>query len=170
MAGLKPIVTNAGRPAVFTIEAINERGIRDGRISVDLGKSPDGQYAIAEIVDNGGVLFYAHPEERRAWDRPELTGMEIYNLHTDFKRVRGGLRTLLPELLVNLRDYPDHLYRSVFRRPTEFLQRWDELNRTRHITGIAANAQKTLEDDLRTMRGQNDRIRILGSASLRLPR
>lgn len=28
MAGLKPIVTNAGRPAVFTIEAINERGER----------------------------------------------------------------------------------------------------------------------------------------------
>jgi hypothetical protein len=33
------------------------------------------------------------------------------------------------------------------------------------VTGIAAGAQKVLEDDLRTMRGQNDRIRILGSAS-----
>ena len=27
----------------------------------------------------------------------------------------------------------------VFIRPVEFLRRWDELNRTRHITGIAAN-------------------------------
>ena len=28
--------------------------------------------------------------------------MEIYNLHTDFKQLRGGLCWLLPELLLNL--------------------------------------------------------------------
>jgi hypothetical protein len=84
-------------------------------------------------------LFYAHPEEPRAWDRPELTGMEIYNLHTDFKRVRGGLAGVLPDVLLNLRSYPEHIYHRMFTRPTGFLQRWDDLNRTRHITGIAAN-------------------------------
>lgn len=96
-----------------------------------------------QIIENGGVLFYAHPEEPRDWDRPELTGMEIYNLHTDFKRAKGGLSGIvkerLPDLLVNLRAYPDHVYRHAFHRPTEFLQRWDDLNQTRHITGIAAN-------------------------------
>jgi hypothetical protein len=69
--------------------------------------------------------------------------MEIYNLHTDFKRPKGGLsgmlRSQLPDLLLNLRPYPDHVYRLAFHRPTEFLQRWDELNRTRHLTGIAGN-------------------------------
>lgn len=92
-----------------------------------------------QIIEHGGVLFYAHPEERRDWDRPELTGMEIYNIHTDFKRTKAPLRALVPDLIVNQRRYPEHILRSVFTPPTEFLRRWDELNRTRHLTGIAAN-------------------------------
>jgi hypothetical protein len=92
-----------------------------------------------QIVENGGLLFYAHPEEPRDWQRPELAGMEIYNLHTDFKRHGGGLLKLLPDLVLNLAIYPDHTYRMLFRRPVEFLERWDELNRSRPITGIAAN-------------------------------
>jgi hypothetical protein len=65
--------------------------------------------------------------------------MEIYNIHSDFKRYQGGLRGLLPDLVVNLRKYPDHIYRQMFNRPVEFLRRWDELNLTRDITGIAGN-------------------------------
>jgi hypothetical protein len=92
-----------------------------------------------EVITHGGVLFYAHPEEPREWARPELTGMEIYNLHTDFKALKGGPLKQLPDVLVNLTRYPDHLYYEMFRRPTAFLRHWDELNRTRHLTGIAAN-------------------------------
>lgn len=106
---------------------------------VVLSNRTDTAILARQVVTNGGVLFYAHPEEPRDWDRPELTGMEIYNLHTDFKRQRGGLQALLPDLLLNLGRYPDHLYQMMFHRPVEFLQRWDDLNRTRHITGIAAN-------------------------------
>ncbi len=89
------------------------------------------------IVENGGVLFFAHPEERRDWALPELSGMEIYNIHSDFKAV--GLWSFLPDILINQRRFPDQVFRRVFRRPTPFLARWDELNRTRHITGIAGN-------------------------------
>lgn len=92
-----------------------------------------------QIITNGGVLFFAHPEEPRNWEQPELTGMEIYNIHSDLKRQTGGLRALLPDVIVNLRKYPDHIYRKLFHRPTSFLQRWDELNRTRHLTGTAGN-------------------------------
>jgi len=106
---------------------------------VALSNQADHAILAKQIVTNGGVLFYAHPEERRDWDLPELTGMEIYNIHTDFKQQRGGLRGLLPELIVNHRKYPDHIYRRMFNRPTDFLRRWDELNLTRHITGIAGN-------------------------------
>jgi hypothetical protein len=84
-------------------------------------------------------LFYAHPEEPRAWDRPELAGMEIYNTHADFKPVEKNLNAFLPEILVNQRRYPDQVLRLIFRRPTPFLNRWDDLNRTRHVTGIAGN-------------------------------
>ena len=106
---------------------------------VVLSNQADAPVLAQQIVTNGGVLFYAHPEERRDWERPELTGMEIYNIHADFKQQRGGLRGLLPDLIVNLRKYPDHIYRKMFNRPTDFLRRWDELNLTRHITGIAGN-------------------------------
>ena len=106
---------------------------------VVLSNRTDAATLAKQIVDHGGKLFYVHPEEPRDWSRPELTGMEIYNLHTDFKRRKGGLGGLLPDLLLNLRPYPDHLYHQMFQRPTEFLQHWDDLNRARHITGIAGN-------------------------------
>ncbi len=133
------------------------RGLRDGRLFIpgfemNQGFMPFGVAAgvvlsnatnravlARQIVENGGVLFYAHPEEPRDWERPELTGMEIYNLHADFKQMLGGLSSLLPDLLLNLNRYPDQIYRRMFRRPVDFLRRWDELNATRHITGIAGN-------------------------------
>ncbi len=140
---------------------IQWRGIREGKLfipgfelkegmmpfgvaaGVVLSNRTDSAILAQQVVTNGGVLFYAHPEEPREWNRPELTGMEIYNLHTDFKRAKGGLsgmlRSQLPDLLLNLRPYPDHVYRMAFHRPTEFLQRWDDLNRERHLTGIAGN-------------------------------
>jgi hypothetical protein len=106
---------------------------------VVLSNRTDDAVLARQIIENGGVFFYAHPEEKRNWKLPELTGMEIYNLHTDFKRIHGGLRALLPEVLLNLNSYPDQIYHKMFHRPVEFLRHWDELNLTRHITGIAAN-------------------------------
>jgi len=92
-----------------------------------------------EVARNGGLLFYAHPEETRAWDEPNLVGMEIYNLHSDLKRQKDGLRGMLPDLILNRDRYPEQLLHRLFVRPTEFLRRWDDLNRTRHLTGIAGN-------------------------------
>ena len=107
-------------------------GVKAG---VVLTNGTDGAELARQIIENGGVLFYAHPEEPPDWDRPELTGMEIYNLHVDFKRHEG----LLPDLLLNFRRYPEQVLHRISKRPVEFLERWDHLNQTRHITGIAAN-------------------------------
>ena len=106
---------------------------------VVLSNQMDSATLARKIIGQGGVLFYAHPEEPRTWNRPELTGLEIYNIHTDFKAGGRGLAGLLPDLLLNQRRYPDHVFRLFFRRPTAFLSRWDDLNRTRHLTGIAGN-------------------------------
>ena len=91
------------------------------------------------IQELGGLLFFAHTEEKRHWELPELTGMEIYNIHADFKRFKGGLRSLLPQVIVNHRRFPDHVFRLIFQRPIEAVARWDDLNRSRHITGVAGN-------------------------------
>lgn len=115
-------------------------GVRPG---IMLSNRTEPATLARQIAEQGGLLFFAHPENPRRWDLPELAGMEIYNLHADFKRmggsVTGTLRMRLPDLLLNLRRFPDHVHRLAFQRPTEFLRRWDELNRERHITGIAGN-------------------------------
>ena len=106
---------------------------------VVLSNQTDAATLARQISENGGLLFYAHSEEPRDWARPELVGMEIYNIHTDFKRSRNGLSALMPDLLINHRRYPDHVFRTLFHPPDDLLGRWDQLNRTRHLTGIAGN-------------------------------
>lgn len=109
-------------------------GVRPGIV---LSNATDNATLARQIVEGGGLLFFAHPEEPRDWDRPELAGMEIFNIHSDFKQL--GLRRILPDLLLNHRAYPEQVVFSIVRRPTPFLQRWDALNATRRITGVAGN-------------------------------
>lgn len=92
----------------------------------------------ARIADAGGLLFFAHTEEERLWDLPQLVGMEIYNIHTDFKD-EEGFEGLLPDIVFSIRKYPDHVLRLIFDRQTAILANWDRLNRERDIVGIAAN-------------------------------
>jgi hypothetical protein len=99
---------------------------------------------LAQIVkDEGGVVFFAHSEEERMWDLPQLDGMEIYNLHTDFKdeaeKGQNGYIQMAPDMILSLRAYPDQTFRLVFDEQTDILELWDDLNKTRDITGIAGN-------------------------------
>jgi len=101
-------------------------------------KSGDDPYEVAEkIGEAGGVLFYAHCEENRLWNLDQLTGVEIYNIHSDVKD--EDYKALLPDILLSINKYPDQAIRLIFDRPTPFLERLDDLNRTRKIVGIAAN-------------------------------
>lgn len=102
-----------------------------------LYKSTEAPVLAKQIVDRGGVLFIAHSEEPRPWDLPEISGMEIYNIHTDFKG--ESLEQLAPDIILSLGKYPDEVIRLVFDRQTEILKHWDQLNRTRMMVGISAN-------------------------------
>lgn len=117
-------------------EGLMPFGVASG---VVLSNATDAATLARQVIAGGGVLFIAHPEEPRAWDLPELTGMEIYNIHADLKDEPGGLAMLLPDLIVNLRRYPDHVFRLIFDRPVANLARWDALNRTRPFTGVGGN-------------------------------
>jgi hypothetical protein len=109
------------------------------RSEVCLTNATDDDTLARQIREGGGLLFYAHPEEDRDWSRPELVGMEIYNIHADLKNEPDGLLGLLPDLIVNQRRYPDHVFRLIFDPPSDNLQRWDTLNGERPIVGIAGN-------------------------------
>ena len=109
-------------------------GLPDDTV-LDSGK--DLRELAREIDELGGALFFAHTEEERLWDLPELVGMEIYNIHTDFKD--ESFSDLLPDMIMSLRSYHDHVLRLLFDRQTAILAHWDELNQDRKIVGIAAN-------------------------------
>lgn len=92
---------------------------------------------LAKMIDEkGGMLFFAHSEEQRMWDLPQLRGMEIYNIHTDFKD--ENYIDILPGMVLNTRRYPDLTIRKIFDRHDDIHARWDELNKTRNIVGIGA--------------------------------
>ena len=103
---------------------------------LECGKDPE--LLAQDIETAGGLLFFAHSEEERLWDLPQLTGMEIYNINTDFKD-ESGYGAVMPDILLSLRTYPDHVLRQVFDRQDDILAQWDELNRHRRIVGIAAS-------------------------------
>lgn len=101
-------------------------------------KDDDSARAVAkQIADLGGVLFYIHCEEPRMWDIPQVTGMELHNLHVDFKRVKP--MEILPDIVLSLGSYPDQLLRSIFHRENAVMERWDGLNRFGSCTGIGGN-------------------------------
>lgn len=102
-----------------------------------LDSSTEPHALAREIRAKGGLLFFAHTEEDRLWDLPELNGMEIYNLHTDFKDERFG--DIVPDIILSMRSYPKQMLRLLFDPQTAILRNWDELNKTRKIVGIAGN-------------------------------
>jgi hypothetical protein len=111
-------------------------GLPDGTV---LQKDEDVEVLAQQIEDLGGLLFFAHTEEDRRWDLPQLDGMEIYNIHTDTKDEGEILSVLLPDIVLSYGRYPDQVFRLFFDRQTAILENWDRLNQERKIVGIGAN-------------------------------
>lgn len=94
----------------------------------------------------GGLAFLSHLEvdDRMEWELDGLTGTEIYNTHADFKdeaRLARALRNpaSLLQLIPTIKKYPQGTFASLLDYPADYLARWDELCRTRRLTGVAAN-------------------------------
>lgn len=96
------------------------------------------------IRSRGGLVFLSHLEERMSWEIRGLTGVEIYNIHADFKdekNLQAAMRNPLwiiktAELI---RKYPQEAFSALQDYPADYLRRWDELCRKARHTGIAAN-------------------------------
>jgi hypothetical protein len=104
--------------------------------SIVIDWSKDKDSIAKNIVENGGIIFYAHPEEKHNWGNKWFQGMEIYNFHADTKD-----EILLPHIanfIINGRKYPQLSYRELFDEQTAILSKWDSLNRVRKIVGFSA--------------------------------
>ncbi|MCX5759766.1 MAG: hypothetical protein NTU83_14930 [Candidatus Hydrogenedentes bacterium] len=116
-------------------------GLPQGTI---LSNSANPAEQAKEIRQLGGVLCLAHCEAWRPWDIPEIDGMEIYNIHTNLiaEMVQRRSRIeVVKEALINMYAYPDQTLRSTFEWWVlrTLVQKWDEENLHRKLTGIAAN-------------------------------
>jgi hypothetical protein len=91
---------------------------------------------VKNIVTNGGIIFYAHSEEKHNWANPYYQGMEIYNIHTDVKD--ESLLPLICNMMVSGIQYREWAMREIFDEQIAILAHWDSLNSIRKIVGFAA--------------------------------
>lgn len=117
------------------------------------GKMPSLSVSDRQLADavkaSRGMVFVAHPEEPRDWSIASLTGMEIYNTHTDVNDEIDLLKILQPKdtagygklltLLNNFQDYPVESFSSLYDHPKDLLARYDQMCKARPFTAIAAN-------------------------------
>jgi hypothetical protein len=104
---------------------------------------------IGIIKKGGGNIFLSHIEERADWPTDQLDGMEIYNLHADFKgdqfEFAGWLRKTVsdPDRLAAfqklLAQYPQEIFGATQDYLSDYIARWDRDSLTHRVTGVAAN-------------------------------
>ena len=101
------------------------------------GKTPAEK--IADIRRQGGVAIVSHPEEVTDWE-PYLTadGMEIFNVHAAFKKLRENPANLAAALK-SVKEDPERSFMHLQELDPAVLAKWDEINKTRPFVGIAGN-------------------------------
>lgn len=113
-------------------------GLPEGTV-LHCGEEPE--VLAKQIEDAGGTIFIIHAEQERLWHLPQISAMEIYNIHPDFEEELRGkrLHRLITNVLLNLGAYPDQTFRLVFDPSTPVIENWDKLNISRNIGGFGGN-------------------------------
>jgi hypothetical protein len=101
------------------------------------------QHSTQEVVTQAKVrnatVFVAYPEEFRSWDSTGYDGVEVYNVYTNARAINPIV--MFFDGLWSYRSYPDLLFATFYKRPTESLQRWDSAIATRkqRLVAVAGN-------------------------------
>ncbi len=141
------------------------RGLRDGVLFIP-GAEAEGflAYPMLSIKDRkwqsrddyikliragGGNIFLSHLEERPDWPTAQLDGMEIYNLHADFKddqmefirwmRTTASDPDRLAAFQQLLAEYPQEIFGVTQDYLVDYIAKWDRDSLTHRVTGVAAN-------------------------------
>jgi hypothetical protein len=100
------------------------------------------------VKENGGDIFLSHVEERADWDTSELTGIEIYNHHSDIKDetlfntwLIGSFTNAarLQEIVKALAEYPEEVFAAQQDYLASIIAKWDKDTVDHPVTGVAAN-------------------------------
>jgi hypothetical protein len=94
----------------------------------------------AEVTANaharGALSFVAYPAEFKSWNEG-FDGMEVYNVFTNSKRINLALAFF--DALWSQRVYPALLFANYLERPSQSLNKWDELATKKKVVAIAGN-------------------------------
>ncbi len=107
--------------------------------------SKDSELPTKEVLGRrqSGLAFVAYPEEFRSWDASGFTGVEIYNVYTNARKINPLL--MFFDSLWSYRSYPDLLFATFYERPSESLRRWDQAISSggKKLVAIAGNDSHT---------------------------
>jgi len=92
---------------------------------------------VATAKPTGSISIIAYPEEFQSWDTDGYTGVEVYNVYTDARRINPLIA--LFDTLWSHRSYPDLLFANFYQRPAQSLKKWDEALTRRRLTATAGN-------------------------------
>ena len=120
----------------FDTAAMTLQGVHGGVLFIN------GQETSAENGDRFLTLpeqisLVAYPEEFKNWDRPELHGVEVYNVYSNTRKANPLVAFF--DVLWSQRAYPDLLFGLYYERPTESLKKWDQALTRARLTGIPGN-------------------------------
>ena len=131
------------RDGVLMVAGAEEAGL----LAYPLAPVPKagGTLEMAALVKRtGGLNFLAHLDERMDVESPDLTGVEIYNIHALFKEQKRLVSQMKnPIWLANaakmINQYPQEAYSTLHDYPANYLKRFDVLCQKRPHTGVSAN-------------------------------
>jgi len=107
----------------------------------DQQSSKDSEFNTSEVLGRrtSGLAFVAYPEEFRSWETSRVTGIEVYNVYTNARKINPLM--MFFDSLWSYRNYPDLLFATFYERPSESLRLWDHaISRSdKKLVAIAGN-------------------------------
>jgi hypothetical protein len=83
------------------------------------------------------LAIAAYPEEFKTWDGSGISGVEVFNVYTNARRINPVVAFF--DVLWSQRSYPDLIFALYYMRPLDNLKKWDQaLTRSRAV-GLAGN-------------------------------
>ncbi|HET8783113.1 MAG TPA: hypothetical protein VFM63_11890, partial [Pyrinomonadaceae bacterium] len=83
------------------------------------------------------VTIVAYPEEFKEWEKYGLSGVEVFNVYTNARRINPVVAFF--DVLWSRRSYPDLLFALYYERPNESLKLWDQALTHSRLTATAGN-------------------------------
>lgn len=120
----------------FDTAAMTLKGMHGGVLFIN-GQEASAANGDRTLTLPGDVSLVAYPEQFQDWNTPGLTGVEVYNVFTNARRISPVVAFF--DVLWSRRSYPDLIFALYVARPDEALRKWDQATTQRRLTGVAGN-------------------------------